>query len=119
MGGANAQDLQGWKRPWGLWGVELRLKEQKGPRHGRGPHLGAQQASWLEWTRQSHSGPLPLSPDSPSCLPLLIAPASGVLILSGLHFSSPLSPPMSYWFTLGFLLSPWVSESPISGQQAP
>ena len=32
MGGANAQDPQGWRRPWELWGVGLRLKEQKGPR---------------------------------------------------------------------------------------
>ena len=64
------------------------------------------------------STPLPLFPESPSCLPLLIFPASGVLSLSGLHFSSPLSPPMSYWFTLVFLLSSWASESPTSGPQA-
>ena len=48
VGRANAQDPQSWKRPWGLWGVGLKVKEQKGPRHapqpslrGRGPHLGA------------------------------------------------------------------------------
>ena len=52
VGGANAQDPQGWKRPWGLWGVGLRLKE-RGPGvaptpgvRGQGTYLGAQQASW-------------------------------------------------------------------------
>ena len=81
VGGANAQDPQGWKRPWGLWGVGLRLKEQKGP--GRAPHLWSQRAgdlTWepsrlpgLEWVGQTPShlscpsglgGPLPpASPD--------------------------------------------------------
>ena len=233
MGGANAQDPQGWKRPWGLWGVGLRLKEQKGPRcapypwsqragyltwepsrlpglewvvqtpsspllllwsgvwedpsclpllispasflcphdqcsrgggggalQGRGPAwelsrlpepewagrspsapqpllpegpsrlpllislasllcpqdprglegaleggtgLGAQQAPWPKWARQSPSTPLLLLPESPSHLPLLISLASGVPILSGLHFSSHLGTPTSYRFTLGFL----------------
>ena len=32
VGGAYAQDPQGWKWPWGLWGVGLKLMEQKGPR---------------------------------------------------------------------------------------
>ena len=187
MGGAYAQDPQGWKRPWGLWGVGLRLKEQKGPR--RAPHPWSQREgdltwepsrlpglewagqtpsspllllwsrrappaclSWSpwppsyapkdpcglegalegrgsawelsrlpgpEWVGQSPSAPLLLFPESPSHLPLLISPASGVPILSGLHFSSPLSPPASCWFTMGFLPSPWVSESPTSGPQAP
>ena len=61
----------------------------------------------------------PALPREPSCLPLLIFPASGALILSGLHFSSSLSPPASYWFPLGFLSSPWASESSTSCQQAP
>ena len=72
-----------------------------------------------EWEGQSPSTPLPLLLDGSSCLPLLISPASGVPILFGLHFSSSLSPPTSYWFTLGFLPSPWASESPTSGRQAP
>ena len=84
-----------------------------------GTGLGAQQAPQPEWARQSPSAPLPLFLESPSCLPLLVSLASGVLILSGLHFSSPLSPPTSYWFTLGFLSSPWVSEFPTSSQQEP
>ena len=244
--GANAQDPQGWKRPWGLWQVGLRLKEQKGPRHaphpwsqrtgdltwepsrlpglewagqmpssplqllcsggweglsrlpllippasflcpqgptawrgrgGRGISVGAQQAPRPKWARQSPSAPLPLLPggpsrlpllislasllcpqdpcsldgalegggtglgaqqaprpewagqspsapllpfpESPSHLPLLISPASGVQILSGLHFSSHLGPPTSYWFTLGFIPSPWGSESPTRGWQGP
>ena len=161
MGGANAQDPQGWKRPSGLWGVGLRLKEKKGPRRaptpglrgqgtglgaqqapraewaGQSPStpppflpegpsrlplltspasllcsqgppqpggvfgaqgigLGAQQAPWPQWTRRSPSTPLPLFQESPSRLPLLISPASGAPILSGLHSSSPLSPLMSY-----------------------
>ena len=57
------------------------------------------------------------SSQSPSHLPLLISLASGAPILSGLHFSSPLSPPMSYRFTLGFLPSPWAPESCTSSQQ--
>ena len=155
VGGANAQDPQGWKRPWGLWGVRLRLKEQKG--HRCAPHLwsqragdltwepsslpvpewagqspsiplllllgwllppatpdlpslppmppgptlagwgfgvggtglGAQQAPQPMWARRSPSALLPLFPQGPSHLPLLISLASGSLILSGLHFSFP------------------------------
>ena len=34
-------------------------------------------------------------------------------------FLLPLSPPMPYRFTLGFLPSPWALESPTSGWQAP
>ena len=182
---ANAQDPQVWKRPLGLWGVGLRLKEQKGP--WCSPHPWSQRAgdlTWapsrlpgLKWAGQSSSAPLPLLLDGPSCLPLMIslasllcppgptqsggalegrgsawelsrlpepewagqspsAPfplflespsrlpllislASEVPILSGLHFSSPLCPPTSYWFTLEFLPSPWASESPTSSQRAP
>ena len=81
--------------------------------------LGAQQAPQPKWAGQSPSAPLSLFPESPSCLPLLISPASRALILSGLHFSYPFSPPVSYQFILGFLPSPWASESPTSSRQAP
>ena len=86
---------------------------------GGGTSLGAQQAPQPQWARWSPSAPLPLLPESSSHLPLLISPASGAPFLSGLHFSSPFSPPTSYQFTLGFLPSPWASESPTSGRQAP
>ena len=84
-----------------------------------GTSLGAQQAPRPEWARRSPSAPLLLFLESPSRLPLLIYPPSGVPILSGLHFSSPLSPPTSYRFTLAFLRSPWASESSTSSWQAP
>ena len=74
-----------------------------------------------DWAEQSPSTLLLLFlfPESPSHLPLLISLASGAPILSGLHFSFPHSPSMSYRFTLGFLPSPWVSESPTSFRQVP
>ena len=66
VGRANAQDPQCWKRPWGLWGVGLRLKEQKGPRCA--PHPWSQRVGdliWepsrlpgLEWVGQMPSSPL-------------------------------------------------------------
>ena len=62
-----------------------------GALEGWGTSLGAQQAPWPEWARRLPSTPLQLFPESPSHLPLLIYPAPGVPILSGLHFSSPLS----------------------------
>ena len=71
-----------------------------------------------KWAGQLTSAPLPLLPEGASHLPLLISLASGVLMLSGLHFSSPFGPRTSYLFTLGFLLSPWGSEPSTSGQQA-
>ena len=68
---------------------------------GVGNGLGAQQAPWPKWARRSPSASLPLFPESPSRLPLLISPALGVPILSGLHFSSPpqypLHPTGSLW----------------------
>ena len=85
----------------------------------QGIELGAQQAPPAPVGGAIALPPLPLFPESPSHLPLLISLASGALILSGLHFSSPLSPPVSYQFTLGLLPSPWGSESPTSGQQVP
>ena len=184
VGGANGQDPQGWKRPWGLFGVGLRLKTQKGHRHV--PHPWSQRAgdlTWepsrlpgLLWAGQLPSASLLLLLDGSSHLPLLMSSASllcpqdpcglagaleggywlgssagcparvggaiallsspalpreslppaspdlgasGAPILSGLHFSSPLSPPTSYQFTLGFLPSPWASVSPTSCQQNP
>ena len=64
----------------------LRLKEQKGSRHappplvseGRGPPLGAQQASWARvgWANALLSSPAPPVWEGPSPMPLLISPAS-------------------------------------------
>ena len=68
--------------------------------------LGVQQAPRPEWARRSPSTPLSVFPESPSHLPLLISLASVAPILSGLYFSSPLSPPTTYWFSLGYLPSP-------------
>ena len=48
-----------------------------------------------KWAGQMPSTPLLLLPEGPSHLPLLISLGSGALILSDLHFSSPLSTPMS------------------------
>ena len=86
---------------------------------GRGRAWELSRLPGFEWAGQSPSAPLLLLLQGPSRLPLLISPASAALILSGLHFSSPLGPPTSYWFTLGFLPSPWGSESPTSNRQAP
>ena len=86
MGGvAYAQDPQGWKRPWGLWGVGLRLKQQKGSR--RAHHPWSQRAGDLTWepsqvpghsssSSQEASAPLQLFPDGSSRLPLLISTAT-------------------------------------------
>ena len=54
-----------------------------------GTSLGAQQTPWPEQASQLPSAPLPLFPQSPSCLPFLISLTSGAPILSGLHFFSP------------------------------
>ena len=87
---------------------------------GQGTSLGAQQAPLAQVGGAINlSTPLPFLLEGPSRLPLLISPASGVPILSGLHFSTRLSPPSSYQFTLGFLASSWASEFPTSGRQAP
>ena len=184
-GWGNAQDPQGWKRPWELWGLRLRLMEQKGPR--RAPHSWSQRSgdlTWepsrlpgLEWVGQMPSSPLLLlqsegaspaflswSPQPPSYAPkdtcgmdgvlevwyrpggaagsparvgqvialcsspalpreslppsLLISPASGAPILSGLHLSFPLSPPISYRFTLSSSCLR-EHESPTSSWQVP
>ena len=130
----------------GVAGVWLKFKEQKGPRCAPHPWsqrvgditwepsrlplgegaLDGREPAWelsriprLEWVGQSPSAPLPLFPEGPSHLPRLISPASGARILSGFHFSSPLSPPTSYRFTWGFLPSPWMSGSPTSSWQVP
>ena len=88
-----------------------------GALEGRGPAWEPSRLPRPEWLGQSP--PLLLLLEGLSHLPLLISPASGSLILSGLHFSSPLSTPTSYQFTWGFLLSPWASGSPTSSQQVP
>ena len=82
VGGANAQDPQGWKRPWELLGVGFMLKEQKGPR--RTPHPWSQRARdltcepsrlpGLKWAGQTPYSPLLLLLDGSSRLPLLISP---------------------------------------------
>ena len=69
-------------------------------------------------------GALPPDPSPQESLqawePLLpLSHPSGALVLSGLHFSSPLCPPTSYRFTWGFLLSPWALRSPTSVLQVP
>ena len=88
VGRANAQDPQVWKRPWGLYRVGLRLKEEKGPRSA--PHPWSQSTgdlTWepsrligLEWVGQMPSSPLLLLQsrvgEGPSCLPLVISLAS-------------------------------------------
>ena len=84
MGRACAQDPQGWKRPWGLFGVGLRLKTQKGHRHV--PHPWSQRAgdlTWepsrlpgLLWAGQLPSASLLLLLDGSSHLPLLMSSAS-------------------------------------------
>ena len=91
----------------------------EGALEGRGPAWELSRLPGPQWAGQSPSAPLPVLPDDSSHLPLLIFPALGALILSGLQFSSPLSPPTSYQFTLGFLPSPWASESPTSSWQVP
>ena len=68
---------------------------------GQGIRLGAQQAPWSKWAGQSPSVSLMLLLEGPSLLPLLISPASWVLILSGLHLSSHLCPPTTYRVHLG------------------
>ena len=127
VGRAYAQDPQGWKRPWGLWGVGLRLNGTEGAR--RAPQPWSQRVGDItcepsrlpgfEWVGKTPSSPPLLLPEGPSHLPLLLSSASEAPILSGLHFSSLLSPPTSYWFTWGFLPSPWASGFLTSGQQMP
>ena len=85
-----------------------------------GDGLGTQQAPWAQvGGGQTPSSLLLLLLEGPSHPHLLMSPASEAPILSGLHFSSHLCPPTSYWFTWGFLPSPWVSVSPTSSRQVP
>ena len=82
LGGGWGQCSGSGKGPGGCRGVELGLKEQKGPR--RAPHPWSQRAgdlTWepsrlpgLEWVGQSPSAPLPLLPEGPSHVPLLFSP---------------------------------------------
>ena len=87
VGGANAQDPQGWKRPWGLWGMGLRLKDQKGPRRaptpglrGQGTSPGSLTAFLASSGRGKHPPLLLLSPASPD--------------LPGLRGADPVWPPL-------------------------
>ena len=88
-----------------------------GALEGRGSAWELSSLPVPQWAEQMLSAPLPFLLDGPSCLPLLISPALGVPILSGLYFSSSLSPPTTYWFTLGCLPSPWASKFPTSSRQ--
>ena len=72
-------------------------------------------------------------PSGPGYRPLLLSLSSRRPLpstspdLPGLRGSNPVWPPLllplqpltSYWFTLGFLLSPWTSEFPTRGRQMP
>ena len=88
VGRANAQDPEGWKRPWGLWGVGLRLKEQKGPRHA--PHPLSQraggQAQQASRARVGGANAL-LSSPAPPVPPVLEGPSHLPLLFSPLHSS--------------------------------
>ena len=95
VGGANAQDPQGWKRPRGLWGVGLRLKKQKGPRHA--PHPLSQRAGDLTWelSRLPGLGGWGECPPLVSCSSGLggsLLPAS--TDLPGLRGADPIWPPL-------------------------
>ena len=54
MGGAYAQVSQGWKMPWGLWGVELRLKGTEGA--WACPQPWPQGVGNLTWEPSRHPG---------------------------------------------------------------
>ena len=60
-----------------------------GSLEGRGSAWELSRVTVPKWTGQSPSAPLLLLLEGPSCLPLLISPASGAPILSGLHFLFP------------------------------
>ena len=107
VGRANAQDPQGWKRPWELWGWGLGSRNRRGPGMPLTPGLrvqGTSPGSPAGFLGSSGWGKLPplllllwsVVWEAPSCLPLLISPALGVPKLSGLHLSSLLGPPASY-----------------------
>ena len=93
----------------GLWGYRI------WPRAG--------QTSPADWAGEI-LGMLPPDPSPRGSLqvwehlPPLSHP-SAAPVLSGLHFSSPLSPPTSYWFTWGFLPSPWALRSPPASGRCP
>ena len=75
-------------------------RDLEGALEGRGSAWELSRLPWPQWAGQLPSAALPLLLDGPSHLPLLISPASGALILSGLHFSStlsPLHPTGSFW----------------------
>ena len=124
VGGAYAQDPQGWKRPWGLWTVGLRLKEQKGPRHA--PHPWSQRAgdlTWepsrlpgFEWVGQTSSSPLWLLWsgvwEGLSHLPLLISPASLLCPQDQCGRGEALEGRGLAWELIRLPVSEWVGQSP-------
>ena len=66
VGGANAQDPQGWKRPCGGWGLGSR--NRRGPGVPPTPDVRAGDLTWepsslpgLEWAGQTPSSPLTCS----------------------------------------------------------
>ena len=68
MGGAYAQDPQGWKRPWELWGWGLGSRNRRGPRCAL--HPWSQRAGDLTWAPSrlpgfEWAGQMPSSPAPP------------------------------------------------------
>ena len=90
----------------------------EGTSDGIGPSLRAGQTSLSDWAGET-LGLIPpdLSPRGSLQVwePLsLLSHPSGVPVLSGVHFSSPLNPPTSYQFAWGFFPSPWALGFPTS-----
>lgn len=94
------------KDPHGLEGVS----------EGIGPNLRAEQASLADWAGDTlvHYSLIGDPKVTSRCgnYSLPFRHPSGMPALSSLHLAYPLSPPMSYQFIWGFLLSPWASRSP-------
>ena len=78
MGGTNAQDPQGWKRSWGLWGWGLGSRNRRCPGVSPTPGLrgqGTSPGSSASSLGLSGRGSLPpLLWEGPSHLPLLFSP---------------------------------------------
>ena len=123
--------LQSWRAPHACLSCSalaslLHPQDQHGPEgasEGVGSGQRGEQTSLADWAGET-LGALPPDPSSRGSLqawePLPpLSHSSGTSVLSGLHFSCPLSPPTSYRFAWGFLLSPWVSRSLTSLRQAP
>ena len=110
----------------GRWSLGSRNRRYPGvPRtpglRGQGTSPGSPVGSLARVGRANalHSSLGPPFWKGPSCLPLLISPALGAQILSGLHFSSPPSVLLLSTGSLGFLPSSQALESPTSSQQVP